>query len=189
MKHVMKMIIAVTGASGSVYARLLIHKLCEYKGQIGEIALILSETGQQVWDYELGEGLPACDTLKRYYNANLFAPMASGSAGYHAMVVIPCSVGTMGRIASGVGNDLITRSADVMLKERKPLILVVREAPYGLIHIENMRRITLAGGTIYPASPSFYSKPKDIDELVDTVVDRILGTLGFDTNGYRWGSH
>ena len=189
MKHVIKMIIAVTGASGSVYARRFIHKLCEYKGQMEEIALILSETGQQVWDYELGEGLPGCDILKQYNNANLFAPMASGSAGYHAMVVIPCSVGTMGRIASGVGNDLITRSADVMLKERKPLILVVREAPYSLIHIENMHRITLAGGTIYPASPSFYSKPGDIDELVDTVVDRILGTLGFDTNGYKWGSH
>ena len=183
-----KIVLGITGASGSIYARRLIHKLCKYTGQIGEIALILSETGQQVWDYELGEGLPACDTLKRYDNANLFAPMASGSAGYHAMVVIPCSVGTMGRIASGVGNDLITRSADVMLKERKPLILVVREAPYGLIHIENMRRITLAGGTIYPASPSFYSKPRDIDELVDTVVDRVLGTLGFDANGYRWGS-
>jgi 4-hydroxy-3-polyprenylbenzoate decarboxylase len=103
------------------------------------------------------------------------------------MVVIPCTAGTLGRIANGTSNDLIARSADVMLKERRPLILVLRESPYNLIHIENMRNVTLAGGIIFPASPSFYSKPADINELVDTVVDRVISMMGFEVGGYKWG--
>ena len=150
-------VVAVTGASGSVYAQQLIGKLQSLTVNQAQIALIVSET-----------------------------PPASGSACFDAMVVIPCSMGTLGRIANGTSNDLISRSADVMLKEKKPLILVVRESPYNLIHLENMKQVTLAGGTIFPASPSFYSKPTNITEVLDTVVDRVLSTLGFNVDGYKW---
>ncbi len=187
MRKYKKIVVAVTGASGSIYAEKLLQKLSNFSLEIEEIALIVSETGKQVWEYELETELPKFDIIKQYENDSFFAPSASGSAGYDSMVVIPCTVGTLGRIANGTSNDLIARSADVMLKERKPLILVLRESPYNLIHIENMRTVTLAGGIIFPASPSFYSKPKNIDDLVDTVVNRILEMLGFEVDGYRWG--
>jgi flavin prenyltransferase len=105
------------------------------------------------------------------------------------MIIIPCSMGTLGRIASGVSGDLMTRSADVMLKERKKLILVTRETPYNLIHLNNMKLLTEAGAIIFPASPSFYSKPDTIEALVMTVVDRVLRLAGLQTEGYRWGAH
>lgn len=182
-----RVIVAITGASGSIYGQRLLEKLAILSEQIGEIALIVSETGKQVWEYELESELPKSHLIKQYDNSSFFAPPASGSAGYDAMVVIPCTAGTLGRIANGTSNDLIARSADVVLKERKPLILVLRESPYNLIHIENMRSITLAGGIIFPASPSFYSKPTNINELVDTVVNRVMEMLGFDVGGFRWG--
>jgi 4-hydroxy-3-polyprenylbenzoate decarboxylase len=103
------------------------------------------------------------------------------------MIIIPCSMGTLGRIASGISNDLITRSADVMLKERRKLICVVRDTPYNLIHIRNMETVTLAGGIICPATPSFYSRPKTIEEVAATVVDRVLDLAGFDIKTFRWG--
>jgi len=182
-----KIVVAVTGASGSIYAERLLQKLSNFSAEIEEIALIVSETGKQVWEYELETEMPDSELIRYYDNDSFFAPPASGSAGYDSMVVIPCTVGTLGRIANGTSNDLIARSADVMLKERKPLILVLRESPYNLIHIENMRTVTLAGGIIFPASPSFYSKPKNINELVDTVVNRILEMLGFEVDGFKWG--
>jgi 4-hydroxy-3-polyprenylbenzoate decarboxylase len=114
--------------------------------------------------------------------------MSSGSAGYKTMIICPCTVGTMGRIAAGLANDLITRAADVMLKERGKLILVLREMPYSLIHINNMKTLTEAGAIIFPASPSFYSKPQTIEEVVATVTDRVLDLAGFNVNRYRWGS-
>ena len=179
--------VAITGASGSVYAKNLIERLHSMVCPTGEVGIIVSSSGKQVWEYELKEELPSGDCIRYYSNDDFFAPPASGSAGYDGMVIIPCTMGTLGRIANGTSNELIGRAADVMLKERKPTVLVAREAPYSLIHIENMRSVTLAGGIILPASPSFYSHPKSIDELVDTITDRVLGMLGFDADGYRWG--
>jgi len=182
-----RIIVAITGASGSIYAKNLLEKLVTHSEEVAEIALIVSATGEQVWQYELDSKIPQSGLIKRYGNSSFFAPTASGSAGYNAMIVIPCTAGTLGRIANGTSNDLIARSADVMLKERKPLVLVLRESPYNLIHIENMRKLTLAGGIIFPASPSFYSKPSSINALVDTVTDRVLAMVGLNVNGYKWG--
>ena len=115
------------------------------------------------------------------------APFASGSGQYDIMIIVPCSMGTLGRIAGGISNDLITRAADVILKERKRLILVVRETPYSLIHINNMKLITEAGGIICPATPSFYSKPTTLEDVAATVVDRVIDLAGLTINTYRWG--
>ncbi len=183
-----KIALAITGASGSIYARLLLKKLEQLKDQITELSLIMTDNAKQVWQTELGDdhynNYPA-----RYFSTKDFtAPFASGSAKYDAMIVVPCSMGTLGRIASGVSNDLITRGADVMLKERKKLILVIRDTPYNLVHIRNMETVTLAGGIICPASPSFYSKPQTIEQAAATVVDRVIDLAGFDNISFRWGS-
>jgi 4-hydroxy-3-polyprenylbenzoate decarboxylase len=122
-----------------------------------------------------------------YTSQDFTAPFASGSGQYDTMIIIPCSMGTLGRIASGISNDLTGRAADVILKERRKLICVVRETPYNLIHIRNMETITLAGGIICPATPSFYSRPKTIEEVAATVVDRVLDLAGFDISTFRWG--
>ena len=114
------------------------------------------------------------------------APFASGSSQYDTMIIVPCSMGVVGRIASGVSDDLITRAADVILKERRKLIMVVRETPYNLIHLKNMTLLTETGAMIVPASPSFYSHPQTIEALVDTVIERILDLAGFENDGYRW---
>ncbi len=182
-----KIIVAITGASGSIYAWRLIEKLSKGSFNVSEIAVVFSENGQRVWDYELGKNLTFDTPLKQYPNSDMFAPMASGSAGYGAMVIVPCSMGTLGRIASGTSNDLIGRAADVMLKENRKLILVPRELPYNQIHLGNMLRVAQAGATILPASPSFYSHPKNINDVVDTIVDRIIDQLGFDAKHFRWG--
>lgn len=187
MKSKKRIVIGITGASGSIYPQRMVEKLIALPDAISEIAIIYSDTGREVWKYELGDNFPKSELVREFSNNSFFAPPASGSAGYDAMVVIPCTAGTMGRIANGTSNDLIARSADVMLKERKPMVLVLRESPYSLIHIENMRTITIAGGIIFPASPSFYSKPNNMIELVDTVVDRVLGTIGLENKGFKWG--
>jgi len=184
-----RIIVAITGASGSIYAKHLLSKLIGQENRLVEVALIFSESGKKVWEYEVGELTVNSKIIHRYSNDDFFAPVASGSAGYESMVIIPCSMGTLGRIASGTSNDLISRSADVMLKERKRLILVTREAPLNLIHIENMRTITLAGGMIYPASPSFYSKPTSKEDLEMTLVNRVLDLMGFDSDMNRWGGY
>jgi 4-hydroxy-3-polyprenylbenzoate decarboxylase len=115
------------------------------------------------------------------------APFASGSARYDTMIIIPCSMGTLGRIATGISTDLITRAADVILKERRKLICVIRDMPYNLIHIRNMETVTLAGGIICPATPSFYSKPSTLEAVAATVVDRVIDLAGFDQKSFRWG--
>ncbi len=181
MKH--KIIIAITGASGSIYARLMLDRLREMHDRLADVAVIVSKTAGQVWKYEL-PGVPL-DTapFTRYEPDTFFAPPASGSARYDAMIIIPCSVGTLGRIAAGTADDLIARSADVILKERKKLVLVVREAPYNRIHLQNMLTVTDAGGIICPASPGFYQNPADIEALCDTVVDRALDLAGMGSGG------
>ena len=185
-KH--KIIIGVTGASGSVYAKMLLETLASFFSQIENIGLVFSEQAEKVWEYELGYKYNTTVDIITKYNANdFYAPFASGSANYNTMIVCPCSMGTLARIASGISNDLITRAADVMLKERGKLILVTRETPLNLIHINNMKTVTEAGGIILPASPSFYSKPQTIEELVKTVTDRVLTLAGFDVNSFEWG--
>ncbi len=181
-----KIVIAITGASGSIYAKILLDTLV--KIQEIEIGILLSDNAKIVWETELEN-----DNYKNYpftfYDKNDFnAPFASGSAKYDTMVIIPCSMGTLGRIANGISNDLLSRAADVILKERRKLILVARETPYSLIHINNMKLVTEAGGIICPATPSFYSQPKTIEEVAKTVVDRVLDLMEIDIDTYRWGS-
>ena len=185
-----KIIIAVTGASGSIYAQSLIEKLSskELSNQYQELNIVLSDNARAVWAHELGKFDASKIPFKIYEKNDFSAPFASGSAGFDTMIIAPCSMGTMGRIAGGISNDLISRAADVILKERRKLILLVRETPLNLIHINNMKTITEAGGIIFPASPSFYSKPKNIKELVTTVTDRVLTMAGFDLNTYQWGT-
>lgn len=178
-----KIAVAITGASGSIYAKRLLEQLAGYKDI--EVGIVLSKNAADVWQHELQE-LPDLP-FEVYDRTDYRAPFASGSARYRHMVIIPCSMGTLGRIANGFSDDLITRAADVILKERRQLICVVRDTPLNLIHIENMRTVTLAGGTILPAVPSFYSLPKSIDELVDTVVHRVIDQLGLESQTYRWG--
>ena len=190
-----KLIIGITGASGAIYGKLLLERLAGLHDQIETCGVIFSENAKAVWKFELNEDDPVrvvlpdgVNKMTFYKPDNFFAPMASGSAGYDTMIICPCTMGTLGRIASGVSSDLLTRAADVMLKERKKLILVPREAPFSLIHLNNMKFLTEAGAIICPASPSFYSKPLTIEALAMTIVDRILSLAGFDLETYSWGS-
>jgi len=184
-KH--KIVIAITGASGSLYAKVLLDKLVLLKEQIEEAGIVMSDNAKEVWKFELGnsdfEKLP----FKIYSKNDFFAPFASGSAKYSAMIICPCSMGTLARIASGISNDLTTRAADVILKERRKLILITRDTPLNLIHINNMKTVTESGGIICPASPSFYSRPKTFEDLAATVIDRALDLCGLELNAYRWG--
>lgn len=183
----MKIAIGITGASGAIYAQQMLQKLKQYEAQFEAIQIVWSDNAKTVWEQELGHQEYEYAGFKTFEKNDFFAPFASGSAGFDALVIIPCSMGTMGRIANGMSDSLITRAADVMLKERKKLILVVRETPYNLIHINNMKLITEAGGIICPASPSFYSLPKTFEALADTVVDRVLSLLNIKQTTYEWG--
>jgi flavin prenyltransferase len=182
-----RLVVGVTGASGAIYAKVLFDRLVQLHDQLDDIGVVFSSNAKDVWEYELGnrdfEHLP----FKVYSTNDFFAPFASGSAGFDTMLICPCSMGTMARIATGVSNDLMTRSADVMLKERRRLILLPRDTPFSLIHINNMKTITEAGGIIAPASPSFYSRPENFETLALTVVDRVLAIAGFELDSYRWG--
>ncbi|MCK9421656.1 MAG: UbiX family flavin prenyltransferase [Bacteroidales bacterium] len=185
-----KIIIGITGASGLLYAKLLLEKLSLLHDQIDKCGIIFSENAKPVWKFELNSDPDAIkypDWITVYDPGNLFAPMASGSSGYDTMIICPCTMGTLGRIASGISTDLLTRAADVMLKERRKLILVPREAPFNLIHLNNMKLLTETGAIICPASPSFYSKPVTIEELAMTVVDRVLVLAGFEFPTFHWG--
>ncbi|OWY19457.1 UbiX family flavin prenyltransferase [Sphingobacteriales bacterium UPWRP_1] len=184
-----KLVFAITGASGAVYAKVLFERLVMLSGQLAEVGVVMSDNARDVWEYELGNRSYLQYPFKMYEKSDFFAPFASGSARYDTMLVCPCSMGTMSRIAHGLSDDLITRAADVMLKERRRLILVVRDAPYGLIQLNNMKTITEAGGIICPASPSFYSRPVTFEELAATVVDRVLDLAGFDIKTYRWNDN
>lgn len=181
-----KIIIAITGASGSLYAKLLLKRLEQLTGQYRAGALVFSKKGEEVWQFELNENVQLPANFKQFQNDDFFSPIASGSAGYTTMIICPCSMGTLGRIAAGVSEDLIGRAADVILKERGKLIMVPREAPLNLIHINNMKTLTEAGAVICPASPSFYSRPGNLEEMAYTVVDRILSLAGFEFERYKW---
>lgn len=182
-----RIVLAITGASGSLYAKLMIEKLAAIKSQWEELSVVITENAKLVWETELGERHFEKYPVRFFGTNDFMAPFASGSGQYDTMIIVPCSMGTLGRIATGVSSDLITRAADVILKERRKLICVVRETPYSLVHIRNMETVTLAGGIVCPATPSFYSKPASLDELALTVVDRVLDLAGFDISAYRWG--
>ena len=182
-----KIVIAITGASGAIYSKLLLTKLDKLRDQWDEIGVVMTENARQVWQTELGDKSYQETSFKNFDPKDFMAPFASGSGKYDTMIIVPCSMGTLGRIASGISNDLISRAADVILKERRKLICVIRDTPYSLIHIRNMETVTLAGGIICPASPSFYSKPSTIEQAATTVVDRVLDLAGFDFNTFRWG--
>ena len=184
-----KIVIAITGASGSIYAKLLLNKLMLSKDQWDELSVVMTENAKTVWKTELGDAGFENIPVKFYSQQDFSAPFASGSAQYGIMIIIPCSMGTLGRIASVISNDLITRAADVILKEKRKLICVIRETPYSLIHIKNMEAITLAGGIICPATPSFYSKPATIDEVAATVTDRVLSLAGIEVGSFKWGAN
>jgi len=186
-----KIVLAITGASGSVYAKLLLDKLTGIKEQWDELSVVMTENAKLVWKTELNSDSGAYRdskyNIKFYSQQDFLAPFASGSGNYGTMIICPCSMGTLGRIASGISNDLITRAADVILKERRKLICVIRDTPYNLMHIRNMETVTLAGGIICPATPSFYSKPATIEEAAATVVDRVIDLAGLQINTFRWG--
>lgn len=182
-----RIVIAVTGASGSIYAKVLFDRLLELRQQWQAVGVVMSDNAKMVWEYELGNRDFEQYPFTFYAKNDFMAPFASGSGQYHTMIVAPCSMGTLGRIASGISDDLVTRAADVVLKERRKLILLVRDTPYNLIHIRNMETVTLAGGIICPATPSFYSKPGNFEALAATVTDRALDLAGFKLDTYRWG--
>lgn len=182
-----KLIVGVTGASGAIYAKVLFDSLLLVKNQVKEVAVLFSDNAKAVWKYELGNSDFETLPFAFYQKDDFYSPVASGSAGYDAMIICPCSMGTLSRIASGVSNDLMTRAADVMLKERRKLVLVARETPLSLIHINNMKTVTEAGGIICPATPSFYSRPETMEELAATVTNRALSLAGIEMGGFRWG--
>ena len=179
-----KIVLGIGGSSGSIYAKLLMDKLAKMEDLT--LGVVMSENAVINWNLEIG----AFDESQypfTFYNKNdFYAPFASGSAQYDSMVICPCSMGLLGRMASGISTDLMTRAADVMLKERRKLIVVPREAPYNLIHLENMVKLTQAGAIICPATPSFYSKPQNLEDICLTVVDRIVDLLGLSQETYRW---
>ncbi len=182
-----KIVVAVGGSSGAIYAKVLLDRLLQLSDQLAAVGVVMSDNARFNWQFELNN-----EDYKNYpfdfYDKNDFmAPFASGSARYESMIVAPCSMGLLGRIATGISNDLTTRAADVILKERRRLILMIRDTPYNLIHINNMKTVTEAGGIICPASPSFYSRPETFEELAATVVDRALDLTGLRLKSFRWG--
>ncbi|MFN0214803.1 MAG: UbiX family flavin prenyltransferase [Saprospiraceae bacterium] len=184
----MKLVIAITGSSGAIYAKVLLDRLLVLEDQWEKVGVVLSDNARVNWELEIGAAdFSAYSKFDFYEKNDFFAPFASGSAKYETLIVCPCSMGMLARIATGISNDLITRAADVMLKERRRLILVTRDTPLSLIHINNMKAVTESGGIICPACPSFYSKPLGTEAIAATVVDRVLDLAGFDLASYRWG--
>ena len=183
-----RLVIAVAGSSGSLYAKVLFDRLVAARERWEAVGVVMSDNARYNWELELGNKDYADYPFDFYAKNDFHAPFASGSARYQSMIVCPCSMGLLGRIATGLSNDLTTRAADVILKERRRLILVARETPLSLIHLRNMVTVTEAGGIICPAIPSFYSNPPDMESLVATVVDRALDLAGLPVEGtYRWG--
>ncbi len=186
-KKRMRVVVCVTGASGAVYALKLLQALKRFGC---ETILVVTKHGEEVLRSELGVSIEELSKYASevYSDDQLTAPIASGSCKFDAVVIVPCSMKTLSAIAHGYSSNLVTRVADVALKERRKLILVVRETPYNIIHIMNMFLVTLAGAIVVPASPAFYTKPKTVEDLVMFIVGRVLDLLGIDHNLYRrWG--
>lgn len=183
----LKLVVSVSGASGAIYAKVLLDKLATMGNQLEDVGILMSDNAKEIWKNELGNETYLSYPFKHYEKNDYLAPFASGSARYGAMVICPCSMGTLGRIASGISNDLTTRAADVILKERRKLVLVTRDTPLNIIHINNMKSVTEAGGIICPASPSFYSNPTTFEQLAATVIDRVIDLIGLKQETYRWG--
>lgn len=183
-----KIVVAISGSSGALYAKILLDKLQQLEAQWDAVGVVLSDNAVINWELEVGKPQFEDYPFDFYDKKDFYAPFASGSAQYDTMIVCPCSMGMLARIATGISNDLITRAADVVLKERRRLILVTRETPLNLIHINNMKTVTQAGGIICPAVPSFYGNPTSIEAVLATVVDRVLDLAGLRLEGaYRWG--
>src|ERR1700735_2515984 len=185
-----KIVVGITGASGAPYARRLLRLVALLRARKDvELGVCISQTAPEVWALECGGDLRESIGVPIWGARDYKAPFASGSAGWHAMAVVPCSMGTAARIAHGISDTLLTRAADVMLKERRTLIVVPRETPLGLVHLENLTQLARAGATVLPAMPSFYGKPQTLDDAIDTVVGRILDHLGLEhTLLRRWGA-
>jgi flavin prenyltransferase len=181
-----KIVVSISGSSGSLYAKVLLDRLATLSEQWAAVGVVLSDNAKINWELEVGPVDFSKYPFRFYEKNDFYAPFASGSARYDTMIVCPCSMGMLARIASGISTDLSTRAADVILKERRRLILLVRETPLSLIHLHNMKTVTEAGGIICPAIPSFYSKPETLEALVSTVTDRVLDLAGFEIDSYRW---
>lgn len=174
----MKLVLGVSGASGAPYARRALEFLSTAGREAGvETDVVFTKTGRIVWNHEIGTD-PASYGLKIWAPGDMTVPFASGSSRYDAMVILPCSVGCAARIAHGMSMDLVGRAADVMLKERRPLVMVIRETPFSLVHLRNLTQLAEAGAVIMPAAPSFYSRPATMEALLDTVVARAFDRLG-----------
>ncbi len=182
-----KIVVAITGSSGSIYAKLLLDALAQIPNQWDKVGVVLTKNAYINWQIEMETPFAKASIFDYYENDDYYAPFASGSAQYDTMVVIPSSMGTLARIANGISDSLLTRAADVMLKENRKLIIVPREMPFSLIHLRNMTRLAEAGALICPAIPSFYAKPNTVEAVAGTVVSRVLDLAGFDVDGFRWG--
>ncbi len=182
-----KIVVAITGSSGAIYAKTLLDTLVTLTSQVDAVGVVLSDNARLNWELEIGPIDLSPYPFDFYEKNDFFAPFASGSAQYDVMIICPCSMGTLARVATGISNDLVTRAADVVLKERRKLILVTRDTPLSLIHINNMKTVTEAGGIICPANPSFYSRPTDLESIARTVTDRVLDLSGLKLDSYRWG--
>jgi flavin prenyltransferase len=183
-----KLLVAVTGASGALYAKRLLDALAAARttDRALDVTVCFSKNGRRVWQHELGDQ-PVGD-FRQVDNDDFTCGFASGSADWQAVVAVPCSVGRLGRIAAGLADDLIARAADVALKERRKLVLVVRETPLSLLHLENLTAVARAGAIVLPAVPSFYTRPDSVEAVVDTVVARVLDQLGIAASvAPRWG--
>jgi flavin prenyltransferase len=182
-----KIVVGITGASGAPYAKRLLQVL---RGRTDvDLGVCVSQTAPEVWALECGGDLSEAAGVPVWRVRDYKAPFASGSAGWHAMAIVPCSMGTAGRIAHGISDTLLTRAADVMLKERRTLVVVPRETPLGVVHLENLLALARAGALVLPAMPSFYGKPETLDDAIDTVVGRVLDHLGVEhALTRRWGS-
>ncbi len=185
MDSVGKIVLAVGGASGAIYAKRLMEKLVPFASS-SSVAVVMTENAILNWELEIGPFQQQTWPFQFYSKNDFFAPFASGSAQYKTMIICPCSMGLVARIAQGISDDLITRAADVVLKERRKLIVVPREMPYSLLHLRNMVSLTEAGGIVCPATPSFYHRPESIADAVDTVVDRVLDLAGIPVDTQRW---
>lgn len=184
-----KVVLGVGGSSGSIYARLLIEELMKIRDQWDTVGVVLTKNARVNWELEQPEHQLHDFPLDFYENDDFNAPFASGSARYTDMIICPCSMGMLSRIAHGISNDLMSRAADVMLKERRNLIVTPREMPYSLIHLENMTLLTRAGAMICPATPSFYHPYGDVEELLKTVVHRLMDLCGFEIKTRRWNDN